>query len=182
MRKRTLVALVVALVTLAAIASAAAQGPTFRERATFSEVDSDFCGTGATVLVDGRIVVNGWIGETGGDPDQLLKLVFNIHVTYTNPANGRAVGERWSDVETNEIIEGLESGPHTHEFSATGLKAMLKLKHGRVLTRDAGSITWRISFDADDNVTGFEVVSVHGAHPGFFDDLFCPIVTDALGL
>ncbi|HSI97314.1 MAG TPA: hypothetical protein VK926_03045 [Gaiellaceae bacterium] len=179
---RALIVLVAALVALAGVASAAAQGPTFRERASFSEVDADFCGTGKTVLIDGKLVVNGWIGETGGDPDQVIKLILNIHVTYTNPANGRAVVERWSQLETNEIVEGQESGPHTHEFSNTGLKAMLKLKNGGVLTRDAGSITFRVSFDENDDFVGLEVVSIHGPHPGFFEDLFCSTVTDALGL
>jgi hypothetical protein len=45
--------------------TAVAAGPTFRDRGTFSEVDTDFCGTGQTVLIDGNVVANGWIGTTG---------------------------------------------------------------------------------------------------------------------
>lgn len=182
MRTRAIAAIVVGAVALVAVASAVAAGPTFRDRASFSEVDPDFCGTGMTVLVDGTIVANGWIGTTGGDPDQVLKLTLNLHITYTNPVNGAQVVERWSEVQTNEIIEGTEDAAHTHEFTENGLKATLKLAHGGVLTRDAGSLTYRVSFDADDNFTGLEVVSVHGPHPGFFEDLFCSTVTDALGL
>jgi hypothetical protein len=54
--------------------------------------------------------------------------------------------------------------------------------HGGILTRDAGSITYKVSFDEDDNFTGLEVVAVHGPHPGFFEDPFCSTVVPALGL
>jgi hypothetical protein len=90
--------------------------------------------------------------------------------------------ERWSELETNLIISGTEDAAQTHEFSNTGLKATLKLANGRVLTLDAGTIVYRASFDADDNFTGLEVVSVHGPHPGFFEDRFCPVIVPALGL
>jgi len=182
MRRPVFLTVLAALVAGGMVATAIAAGPTFRDRDTFSETDTNFCGTEQTVLVDGTVVANGWIGTTGGDPDQLLKLTLNLQITYTNPANGLAVIERWSELETNAIISGTEDAAHTHEFSNTGLKAMLKLADGRVLTRDAGSITYRVSFDADDNFTGVEVVSLHGPHPAFFADLFCPIMIDALGL
>lgn len=182
MGTRALIVVLGMLAALAVVTTATAGGPTFRDRIAFSDVDPDFCGSGKTVLVDGRVVANGWIGESGGDPSQLLKLTFVITVTYTNPANGLAVVERWSDLETNVIVEGLEEGVHTHEFTNTGLKAMLKLARGGVLTRDAGSITYRLSFDADDNVTSVEIVALHGTHPAFFDDLFCSVVTEAIDL
>lgn len=134
------------------------------------------------MLVDGRFSAIGWFGETGGDPDQLLKLVFNLSLTYTKPVNGAAVVERWSELETNEIVDGLEGQVHTHEFSNTGLKATLKLAQGGVLTHDSGRIVYRITFDASGNETAFEVVADHGDHPGFYDDLFCSTVVDALDL
>jgi hypothetical protein len=183
MRVLTLIACAAAILALPATAAAGPNGgPTFRDRDQFTDVDTNFCDTGATVLIDGTAVANGWIGETGGDPDQLLKLTLNLHITYTNPLNGNAVVERWSTVQRNEIIAGTEAGAHTHEFTETGLKATLRLANGGVLTRDAGSLTYRVSFDAADNVVGVDVGPVHGPHPGFFEDLFCPTVIEALDL
>jgi hypothetical protein len=62
------------------------------------------------------------------------------------------------------------------------LRAKLKLPNGRTLTHDAGSITYEVSFDASDNVTGVEVISVHGPHPAFDSDVWCDTAVEALGL
>ena len=73
---------------------------------------------------------------------------------------------------------------HTHEFTENGLKAMFRLKKGGVITRDAGSLTYRVTFDENDIVTDFEVVTIHGPHPGFEyeGDFFCDTLVPALGL
>lgn len=107
---------------------------------------------------------------------------FNVATTFTNPANGASLVGRFAGVKTNEIVAGLESGPHTHEFVENGLRAKLKLPNGGVLTRDAGSLTYRISFDAADNFTGLEIVSVHGPHPAFDSPVWCEEAIAALGL
>lgn len=180
MARRVLLAAIVLVLGIPAAALAA--GPDIRERDSFSESDLNFCGTGETVQIEGTAVFNGWLGETGGDPTQEIKSILNLHITYTNPDTGAAVVERWSVSRTNEIVTGLEAGPHTHEFTENGLKATLRLKNGRLLTRDAGSLTYRVSFDAMDNVVGFELVDMNGPHPGFEEDLFCSTVVDALGL
>ena len=73
--------------------------------------------------------------------------------------------EHWAFSTTNEIVSGLESGVHTHEFVERGLKATFKLANGRLLTRDAGSLTYRITFDENDEEIDFEVVSIRGATP-----------------
>ena len=182
MGKRTLVAVLAAVVSLSAVAAAFAAGPTFRDRETFTDSDANFCGTGELVLIEGTVVANVWVGTTGGDPTQVVKSTLNLHITYTNPDTGASVVERWSRLFMNEIVSGLESGVHTHEFVERGLKATLKLANGRLLTRDAGSLTYRVTLDAGDNVIDFEVVSIHGPHPGFEEDLFCSTLVPALGL
>jgi hypothetical protein len=180
MARRVLLAAIV--LALGIPAAALAGGPDIRERDSFSESDLNFCGTGETVQIEGTAVFNGWLGETGGDPTQVIKSTLNLHITYSNPDNGTAVVERWSASATNEIIVGTEAGPHTHEFTESGLKATLRLKNGRLLTRDAGSLTYRVSFDAMDSVVGFELVDMNGPHPAFEEDLFCSTVVEALGL
>ena len=111
-----------------------------------------------------------------------MKAVIKLRTTYTNPDNGVSVVEHWAFSRTNEIVSGLESGVHTHEFVERGLKATFKLANGRLLTRDAGSLTYRITFDEDDEEVDFEVVSIRGPHPAFEEDLFCSTLVPALGL
>jgi hypothetical protein len=80
------------------------------------------------------------------------------------------------------IIEGLEAGAHTHRFVENGLRAKLKLPDGRVLTHDAGSITYEVSFDAAGEFVGVEVISVHGPHPAFDSGVWCDTAIEAFGL
>jgi hypothetical protein len=180
MARRVLLAAIV--LVLGIPAAALADGPDIRDRDSFSEVDLDFCGTGERVDIEGTVVFNAWIGETGGDPTQEIKRTLNLHITYTNPDTGAAAVERWSTAGTNEIVVGTEAGAHTHEFIERGLKATLKLANGRLLTRDAGSLTYRVSFDAADNEVGFELVDMNGPHPGFVEENFCSLLVPALGL
>ena len=184
MKKRALFAALSAIIGLSAVAVAFGAGPTFRDRDTFTEEDANFCGTGELVLIEGTVLANVWIGTTGGDPTQEVKTKVNSRITYTNPDNGISVVEHWSVMRTNEIVTGLESGVHTHEFVEKGLKASFKLANGRVLTRDAGNLRYRITFDAKDEVTDFQVVSIRGPHPGFEseEDFFCATLVPALGL
>ena len=184
MRFRLVPAALVAVCGLSLVAAATAAGPTLREHERFTEVIDDFCGTGQSIVLDGKTVVKNWTGTTGGDPTQTVKATFNLQFTYTNPVSGAAVVEHWSFGQTNTIVSGQESGVHTHEFTENGLKASFKLAHGPLLTRDAGSLTYRVTFNEVDEVTDFEVVSVSGPHPGFAyeGDFFCDTLVPALGL
>jgi hypothetical protein len=182
--KRILVAALVAAIGLMGVAAAFA-APPIKEVIPIDQSVPDFCGTGETIEIEGTIRNTLWFGTTGGDPTQVVRAQINIDITYTNPETGAAVVERWSFMSTNQIISGLESGVHTHEFTENGLKAMFKLKHGGVITRDAGSLTYRVTFDENDNVTDFEAVTIHGPHPGFEyegEDFFCDTLVPALGL
>ena len=181
MRTRALVLALAAVVGLTAIATAFGAGPV-RFHNSFTDEDANFCGTGEVVLIQGTEDVTLWIGTTGGDPTQAVKAVIKVRITYTNPENGVSVVEHWAFSRTNEIVSGLESGVHTHEFVERGLKATFKLANGRLLTRDAGSLTYRITFDEDDDEVDFEVVSIRGPHPAFEEDLFCSTLVPALGL
>lgn len=175
-------ALAAALASPVAATAGPGGKPTFHDHEVFENVDSDFCGTGETVLISDDVNAVGWIGETGGDPEQVLMVAFNVRTTLTNPDNGATLIGHSAGRFTNQIIAGLESAAHTHEFVENGLRAQLKLPDGGVLTFDAGSLTYRISFDAADNVTNFEIVSVHGPHPAFDSTVFCDVAIEALGL
>jgi hypothetical protein len=156
--------------------------PTFHDHEVFTDVDTNFCGTGSTVEIAGRFDAKVWIGETGGDPTQDLFVAFTSQATLTNPDNGASVVDHSAGNFSNEIVEGLESGAHTHVFVENGLRAKLRPVHGGVLTIDAGSLGYSLSFDADDNVTDFELLWVHGPHPAFDSPAWCDAAIDALGL
>jgi hypothetical protein len=170
------------LIALVAVAAATAAGPAFHDHGTFTDVDPNFCGTGESVDVAGRFNFKGWLGETGGDPEQEVRSTFNYAITLTNPDNEASVVDSAAGSITNEIVTGLESGPHTHLFVENGLRAKLKLSKGRVLTHDAGSLGYTVSFDADDNVVGLDVLFVRGPHPAFESDVWCDAAIEALGL
>jgi hypothetical protein len=183
MRSLWLAVAAAALLAIPATAGAGpGGGPAFHDHGTFSEVDDNFCGIGETVDVAGRFNFKGWIAETGGDPTQEVKTTFNYNVTITNPVNRKAVVDSAAGSITNEIVVGTEDAAHTHRFVENGLRAKLKLANGRVLTHDSGQLVYEVSFDADNNFVGIEVISVHGPHPAFESDVWCDAAITALGL
>lgn len=176
-----IVAAAVILVLPAIAVAGPAGGPSFHDHGTDSGVDPNFCGTGVAVNFDGRFNFVVWLGETGGEV-QPIKESFNYSFTLTNPANGKSVVDSAAGTHTNQIVHGQESGVHTHVFVEKGLRGKLKLANGQVLLRDAGVIVARVSFDAEDNVTGVDVITEHGPHAGFANDLWCEAATAALGI
>jgi hypothetical protein len=174
------IVLVTALVVPAALAGPSGP-PTFHINQRDTGIDPDFCGTGKPVAFDGRTTATGWVGETGGDLQE-LKVNVTSKTTLTNPANGAAVIDSEAAQFTNEIITGLESGPHTHEGTVHGLPEKLQSAHGGVLIRDAGTLTYRVSYDANDIVTGFEILKDAGHHGGFQTGRWCQVAIAELGL
>ena len=64
----------------------------------------------------------------------------------------------------------------------TGLRARLKLADGRVLTSDHGLLHYFVSFDANGEFLGVEVVRDRGGHPAFGSDRWCEAATAAFGI
>ena len=180
--RRALLTAVVALVAVPVALAGPGGGPTFHEHDVFTDVDPDFCGTGSAVEVNGFVDAKVWIGETGGDPTQDLFAAFVFRATLTNPDTGASVVDQSAGNFRNEIVAGLESGVHTHVFVENGLRAKLKLQNGGLLTLDAGSLGYSLTFDANDNVTDFELLWMHGPHPAFDTPVWCDAAIDALGL
>ena len=177
------VALVASLLVIpAALAESGGGAPSFHlGNVRDSFVDPDFCGTGKPVAVDSRTTASSWIGETGGALQE-LKVTISSRATLTNPANGAAVVDSFAAQFTNAIVAGLESGPHTHEGTVHGLPEKLQRENGGVLIRDAGTLTYRISYDGDDDVTGIEIVKDAGSHGGFQTGRWCEVAVAELGL
>ncbi len=100
----------------------------------------------------------------GGDPEQRLRGTYTVRSTIT-------FGD-WSATYheaghfTNIIISGLESGVHTHLNVETGLRGAIR-GPGGLIVRDAGVITFEVTFDANDEVTDVQVIDVKGPHDLF---------------
>ncbi len=177
---RRVLAVALLALTLTAVASAGPTGKPVHDVWEDSFVDTDFCGTGADVAIHVEANEKLWFGETGGDPEQVLKAVFNVEVTFS--FGSTTLVERSAGMSLNEIVAGLESGAHTHEFVERGLRARLKLENGRVLIRDAGVIVFRVSFAANGDFAGVQIIDVRGPHPAFASDAWCDAATAALGI
>ena len=180
MRHLLLSAVTMLALAVSATAFAGPAGKPVHDVWSDSFVETDFCGTGADVAIHVEVNEKLWFGETGGDPEQVLKAVFNVEVTFTYGST--TLIERSAGQSLNTIVLGLEGGAHTHEFVERGLRARLKLENGRVLIRDAGVIVYRVSFDATGEFIGIEIVEVHGPHPGFDNPAWCEAATEALGI
>ena len=169
------------VLTAPAIGASGGGRPAFHFHESVSGLDPDFCGTGKTVAFDGRVNGISWIGETGGDLQE-LKVSFNSRTTLTNPVTGASVTDSVAAQFTNQIVAGQESGPHTHEGAVHGLPEKLQSADGRVLIRDAGSLAYRVTYDENDVVTGFEIVKDAGDHEGFQTGRWCEVAIAELGL
>jgi hypothetical protein len=178
--RRSILMGVIALAVLALAPVAASAGPDehFRDVGTFS--DPDFCGTGQTVEGTFNVLVNLWILPE--DPRDFSKITQSGKVMFTNPENGRTVLLSFAGRVTNTILEGDPFGLHTHLYTTAGLPEKIQTSHGAVLTRDAGLIAERITFDQGEVVD--YSATWRGPHPeaesGF--ELFCEVMIPALGL
>lgn len=179
MRRKLLIAVAVLALMLTATATAEPTGKPVHDVWSDGFVDTDFCGTGADVSIGVQANEKLWFGETGGD-EQVLKAVFNVETTFTYGST--TLVERSSGQSLNTVVVGLEAGAHTHEFVERGLRARLKLENGRVLIRDAGVIIYRVSFDAEGEFIGIEILDVRGPHPAFDSDEWCDAATAALSI
>jgi hypothetical protein len=61
-------------------------------------------------------------------------------------------------------VSGDPAGLHVEEVTVKGLPELFKTPHGGVLTRDAGYIVLRNTFDGDEYIGG-EIVVNKGPHP-----------------
>jgi hypothetical protein len=149
----------------------------FRDVGT--DTDPDFCGTGKQVDVAFNVRVTEWFAPHKGD----YLSVATGTVTLTNPLTGDMVINRFAGPFWEELVSGDPAGIHVVEFTNKGLPELFKTPHGGVLTRDAGYIVFRDTFDGDTFISGGIVIN-HGPHPQAESDfeLFCQFMPAALGL
>jgi hypothetical protein len=170
----------VALLAITAAPAALAagqQGNHFRDVGT--DVDPDFCGTGQEVDIAFNVRVNEWLAPHKAD----FKTTASGKVILTNPLTGDSVISQFAGPTWVETVSGDPAGLHVEEVTTKGLPELIKTPRGGVLTRDAGYIVLRNTFDGDEFISG-EIVVNKGPHPEAESDfeLFCQVVPAALGL
>jgi hypothetical protein len=178
MRRLFVVGALVASVSLALMASSAASAPLVdRFHGTFSDTFPDnICG------IDGTSVVNG-MDNIQVFADGTFKDQFRINQVFTSTATGKSVLLFAAD--QNVFVGPIDNGDGTVTFSSIfkGLPEMIKLPNGRVLSRDAGFVSFNDTFDATTGQFLGETISPeNGPHPdldsGF--TLFCDVIVPAL--
>jgi hypothetical protein len=135
-----------------------------------SSVDSDFCGTGQTVVAEFQGAFNGWNDKSFG----------HIRTTWTNPANGLAVYDSFSGGGKVSFIDD-GGGAYTIAVTREGQPFRVQYVRGPLIVVDAGLIMAYDHFDADNNYLGTDVVIVNGPHPGRELD-WCALMVDLLQL
>jgi hypothetical protein len=178
MRRFCALAALVGALLLASAASTAGAAPlTDRFHGTFSDTFPDnICG------IDGTSVVNG-MDNIQVFADGTFKDQFRINQVFTSTATGKSVLLFAAD--QNVFVGPIDNGDGTVTFTSTfkGLPEMIKLPNGRVLSRDAGFVTFNDTFDATTgDFLGETISPENGPHPdldsGF--TLFCDVVVPAL--
>jgi hypothetical protein len=136
---------------------------------------TDLCG----IEVDAVIVVTDNFFLYEGDA---FKDASSVRITYTNPDNGNSVVVSSAGTISGTSIIDEEAGTITFVNTYKGLPEKIQTANGRVLTRDAGVITFMDTFDLETEEFLGSEVSVRGPHPEADADfaLFCETVVSAL--
>jgi len=112
-----------------------------------------------------------------------IKLEIKDTQVITSKATGKSVQQFSADQQTN-ILQPIDNGNGTTSllFKFTGLEQRLKIPNGPVLARDAGPITFTVTFDASGNFLSIGSSNEKGPHPfadsGF--ELVCDVMIPAL--
>jgi hypothetical protein len=144
-----------------------------------SEVDPDFCGTGAEIDIAFDVWINAFTAPNKG----LYKETARGKVTFTNPLTDDTVILRFANTVLDVLVSGDLDGIHVVDTAVKGLPELIKTPHGGVLSRDAGYIVFRNTFDGDEFISG-EIIVNKGPHPNAESDFerFCEIMPEALGI
>jgi hypothetical protein len=173
-----------ALVLVAAAAAVAAAGvgsaarPVIHEHENFTDAFA-----GSQCDIPGTSVVRG-VDNFTLYPDNTFKDDLELTQTFTATESGKSIRFHVAQQVTGND-EPIDNGDGTITFVNTfkGLPEQIKLPNGRVLTRDAGVVTFTIILDTESEEFISQTVSGEkGPHPdldsGF--EIYCNVLAPAL--
>jgi hypothetical protein len=116
--------------------------------------------------------------------DNTFKDQFTAQQTFTSAATGKSILFHVAQ-QASGPNEPVDNGDGTITFTVVfkGLPEQIKLPNGRMLTRDAGTVTQFQTFDAaTGDFISRTVAGEHGPHPDLDSDfaVFCEAVVPAL--
>jgi hypothetical protein len=166
--------LVTALVALPAAALAAKPVSKFHDNFT-DTFSTNLCGIDVDAVATG--VDNFFLYA-----DDSFKDTASVKVTYTNPANGKAVIVSNKGQVTGTALVDEAAGTVTFVTTFKGLPEQIKTPHGPVLLRDAGIAVFTDVFDLATGDPISSDFSIKGPHPDLESDfaLFCQVIVPAL--
>lgn len=170
-------AVFVALLVVVALPGAAlAAKPIERFHAHFTDSFSEvLCG----IAVETHMIVTENVFVYANDS---FKTTSSYRLTFTNPDNGKSVLLSSAGTFQGTALIDEQAGTITFVDTYKGLPEKVQTDHGRVLTRDAGIITFTTTFDLETGDFLSSEFTMNGPHPeadrGFV--LFCEVVTEAL--
>jgi hypothetical protein len=176
-------AVIIGSVLSSQVASGASGGgqPTFHFHQDIRDVEPNYCGTGKTVVVEGRVNAISWVAQNGPYVEE-VKVDFASRATITNPENGASVIDS-TTAQYNNRFAGVENGQEVFEEVIHGAPEKLQRPNGALLARDTGTLAYRLFFDpATQTVTDLQIIAVNGPHEGFNTDRRCQIIISELGL
>jgi hypothetical protein len=169
-----LAVLATALVALPAAALAAQPVERFHDNFT-DTFSTDLCGIPVDAVATG--VDNFFVYA-----DDSFKDTASVRVTFTNPANGKAVIASNKGQVSGTALVDEAAGTITFVTTFKGLPEQIKTPHGSVLLRDAGIAVFTDVFDLDTGEPISSDFSIKGPHPDLESDfaLFCEVIVPAL--
>ena len=146
---------------------------------TESFTEFDFCGTGQAVEV--TVTARATSFPAPNEPNVDFAQNSRVTVTWFNPETGATVIGHVANRFLVGTVSGDPEGIHIDEVTWHGLD-QIRLDNGRALITNAGNITVTETWNGDELLTS-EITVNNGPHPTFEDEqLFCEVVTAALGL
>jgi hypothetical protein len=154
----------------------AASAPVEQFHDTFSDWNpaDNLCGIDGSSYDNGRDNIE--VFADGSSNDQ-----FRFNFVFRSAATGK-----WVELfvaqssSSHEVVN--PDGSMTFMTTFKGLPEKIKLPNGPILSRDAGSVTFLDTFDADGNFVSRSVVDEKGPHPDLESDfaIFCDVIVPAL--
>lgn len=170
-------AIFVALIVALAVPGAAlAAKPIFAFHDHFTDsFPGEVCGIPVQIKL---VVTDNFFAYADGS----FKDAGSLMSTFTNPDNGKAVVVSSAGTLTGTFVIDQQANTITFVTTYKGLPEKIQTAHGRVLTRDAGVISFRDTVDLTTGEFLGSVVIIKGPHPEADADfaLFCEVITAAL--
>lgn len=140
------------------------------------ELPTEQCG------IPGTTVDSEW-GNVQVFADNTAKVEVKERYVFTSEASGKSF-QGFSAVQLTNNTAPIDNGDGTVSFvfAFKGLEQQLKLPNGPVLARDAGPITFTLTFEAaTGDFVSFTISGEKGPHPLIHSDtLFCDVVVPVL--